>query len=111
MSSDTRTTSPPRSWADSSVRNSANCPPRTCPLRLSRSQRSCQSIRRRRTRLGQGPAQGTERIGHFVKFGWAKEIKAIAVMPPSSWRPAKARGVLPDTYSRKDMVSLLSMTL
>jgi homoserine kinase len=58
-----------------------------------------------------GPSWGTDPpkaplgIGHYIKYGWAKEIKAIAVMPRFELATAKARGVLPDTYSRKDMVS------
>lgn len=58
-----------------------------------------------------GPQWGTDPpkaplgIGHYIKYGWAKEIKAIAVMPRFELATAKARGVLPDTYSRKDMVS------
>lgn len=54
---------------------------------------------------GQDPPKAPDGIGHYVKFGWAKEIKAIAVMPRFELATAKARGVLPETYSRKDMVS------
>ncbi|WVF69067.1 homoserine kinase [Kwoniella sp. CBS 6097] len=43
-------------------------------------------------------------IGHYVRFGWAKEIKAIAVSPRFELATAKARGVLPESYSRKDMI-------
>jgi homoserine kinase len=53
---------------------------------------------------GQDPPKAPSGIGHFVRFGWAKEIKAIAVMPRFELATAKARGVLPETYSRKDMV-------
>jgi homoserine kinase len=43
-------------------------------------------------------------IGHYKKFKWAKEIKAIAIIPQFEVSTAKARGVLPETYSRKDLV-------
>lgn len=53
---------------------------------------------------GTDPPKAPVGIGHYIKYGWAKEIKAIAVMPRFELATAKARGVLPDTYSRKDMV-------
>jgi homoserine kinase len=49
-------------------------------------------------------------IGHFVRFGWAKEIKAIAIVPRFELSTAKARGVLPEAYTRKDMVRLRDAT-
>ena len=54
---------------------------------------------------GVDPPKAPVGIGHYIKYGWAKEIKAIAVMPRFELATAKARGVLPDTYSRQDMVS------
>jgi homoserine kinase len=54
---------------------------------------------------GRDPPRAPKDIGHYVRFGWAKEIKAIAVMPRFELATAKARGVLPETYSRKDLVS------
>lgn len=39
-----------------------------------------------------------------MKFPWAKEIKAIAIIPQFEVSTAKARGVLPTTYSRADVV-------
>lgn len=57
---------------------------------------------------GVDPPKAPVGIGHYIKYGWAKEIKAIAVMPRFELATAKARGVLPDTYSRKDMVSTVS---
>lgn len=54
---------------------------------------------------GQNPPRAPRDIGHYVRFGWAKEIKAIAVMPRFELATAKARGVLPEQYSRKDLVS------
>lgn len=56
---------------------------------------------------GTDPPKAPVGIGHYIKYGWAKEIKAIAVMPRFELATAKARGVLPDTYSRKDMVCCL----
>lgn len=53
---------------------------------------------------GKEPPVAPNGIGHYVKFGWAKEIKAIAVMPRFELATAKSRNVLPDTYSRKDVV-------
>ena len=43
-------------------------------------------------------------IGHFRRFGWAREIKAVAVIPNFEVSTAKAREVLPETYKRQDMV-------
>lgn len=53
---------------------------------------------------GQDPPLPPHGIGHYVRFGWAKEIKAVAVMPQFELATAKARGVLPDSYTRKDVV-------
>lgn len=44
-------------------------------------------------------------IGHYIKFGWAKEIKAIAIIPQFEVSTAMARSVLPKVYSREDLVS------
>ena len=46
-------------------------------------------------------------IGHFRRFRWSPDIKAIAIIPDFEVSTAKAREVLPQTYSRKDMVSSL----
>ncbi|KAL0950616.1 hypothetical protein HGRIS_007407 [Hohenbuehelia grisea] len=43
-------------------------------------------------------------IGHYIRFGWSKEIKAIAIIPQFELSTAKAREVLPTEYSRKDLV-------
>ena len=59
---------------------------------------------------GQDPPKPPRGIGHYVRFGWAPEIKAVAVMPKFELATAKARGVLPETYSRKDLVSDISLT-
>ena len=44
-------------------------------------------------------------IGHFVRFGWSKVIKALAIIPRFELSTAKARQVLPLQYTRKDLVS------
>lgn len=43
-------------------------------------------------------------IGHYIRFGWAPEIKAVAIIPRFELSTAKARQVLPLLYSRKDLV-------
>ncbi|KGO36273.1 Homoserine kinase [Penicillium expansum] len=43
-------------------------------------------------------------IGHYRKFNWAPEIKAIAIIPDFVVPTANARNVLPETYSRADVV-------
>ncbi|CAG8469697.1 13004_t:CDS:2 [Ambispora leptoticha] len=43
-------------------------------------------------------------IGHYIRLGWAKEIKAITIMPKFEVATATARSVLPNTYQRKDVV-------
>lgn len=47
-------------------------------------------------------------IGHYVRFGWAKEIRAVAIIPRFELSTATAREVLPKSYSRKDVVRTLS---
>lgn len=42
-------------------------------------------------------------IGHFKRFRWAREIKALAIIPAFEVSTAKARGALPDRYSRSDV--------
>ncbi|BFZ54177.1 Trihydroxynaphthalene reductase [Savitreella phatthalungensis] len=53
---------------------------------------------------GLEPPQPPKGIGHYIRFGWAKELKAIAIIPQFEVSTAKARGVLPETYSKKDLV-------
>ncbi|KAH0608975.1 uncharacterized protein H6S33_001203 [Morchella sextelata] len=43
-------------------------------------------------------------IGHYIKFGWAREIKAIAIIPQFEVSTATARSVLPVNYSRADLI-------
>ena len=43
-------------------------------------------------------------IGHFRRFKWASEIKAVAIIPDFEVPTSEARQVLPKMYSRQDMV-------
>ncbi|KAF2119615.1 phosphoribosylformylglycinamidine cyclo-ligase-like protein [Lophiotrema nucula] len=53
---------------------------------------------------GLQPPQPPHNIGHFKKFRWAPEIKCICIIPDFEVSTAKARAVLPETYSRKDTI-------
>lgn len=53
---------------------------------------------------GLKPPEPPLNIGHFKRFRWATEIKAITVIPDFEVSTAKAREVLPTSYSRSDMV-------
>ncbi|KAL7274714.1 Trihydroxynaphthalene reductase [Rhizina undulata] len=53
---------------------------------------------------GLRPPEPPVGIGHYIKFGWAKEIKAIAIIPQFEVSTATARSVLPKMYSAKDMI-------
>lgn len=54
---------------------------------------------------GERPPEPPHGIGHHIKFPWAKEIKAIAIIPNFEVPTAKARAVLPAQYPRQDVVS------
>lgn len=56
---------------------------------------------------GLKPPEPPYGIGHYKKFKWAAEIKAITIIPQFKVSTAKAREVLPMMYSRKDMVGTL----
>lgn len=58
---------------------------------------------------GLDPPQPPFGIGHYVRFGWSKSIKAVAIIPRFELSTAKARGVLPLEYSRKDLVCLCTI--
>lgn len=45
-------------------------------------------------------------IGHYRKFAWAPEIKAIAIIPDFVVPTHTARDVLPTNYTRADVVSI-----
>jgi homoserine kinase len=53
---------------------------------------------------GRDPPLPPVGIGHYVRFGWAKEIRAVAIIPRFELSTATAREVLPQSYSRKDVV-------
>ena len=53
---------------------------------------------------GKEPPMPPQGIGHFVKFGWSPSIRALAIIPRFELSTAKAREVLPQMYSRKDLV-------
>ncbi|ORY08058.1 phosphoribosylformylglycinamidine cyclo-ligase-like protein [Clohesyomyces aquaticus] len=53
---------------------------------------------------GLRPPEPPHDIGHFKKFKWAPEIKCICIIPDFEVSTAKAREVLPTTFSRKDAI-------
>ncbi|KAK0481606.1 ribosomal protein S5 domain 2-type protein [Armillaria novae-zelandiae] len=53
---------------------------------------------------GLNPPAPPSGIGHFVRFGWSETIKAVAIVPRFELSTAKAREVLPTSYTRKDLV-------
>ena len=53
---------------------------------------------------GLRPPEAPVGIGHYIKFRWAPEVKAIAIIPDFEVKTAEARGVLPETYSRSHVV-------
>ena len=55
---------------------------------------------------GLRPPEPPRGIGHYQKLPWAPEIKCIAIIPDFEVKTADARGVLPETYSRSDVVCL-----
>ena len=50
-------------------------------------------------------------IGHYMRYRWAPEIKAVAVIPDFEVKTADARGVLPPQYIRADIVGFLLILL
>ncbi|KAI1296386.1 hypothetical protein EDD11_007352 [Mortierella claussenii] len=50
------------------------------------------------------PPTPTTDIGHYIQLGWAKEIKAIAIIPDFEVATEDARVVLPDMYERADVI-------
>ncbi|KAI5831214.1 homoserine kinase [Schizophyllum commune Tattone D] len=53
---------------------------------------------------GRDPPVPPNGIGHYIRFGWSKSIKAVAIIPRFELSTAKAREALPLEYSRKDLV-------
>lgn len=58
---------------------------------------------------GKKPPEPPVGIGHYKRFHWAKEIKAIAIIPDFEVPTANARDVLPKTYTRADVVSFVDL--
>ncbi|PKS07735.1 hypothetical protein jhhlp_006343 [Lomentospora prolificans] len=52
---------------------------------------------------GKSPPEPPFGIGHRINFPWAKEIKAIAIIPDFVVATHDARSVLPKDYSRADV--------
>lgn len=53
---------------------------------------------------GLRPPEPPLNIGHYEKFQLAKELKCLAIIPDFEVETAKARGVLPEKYTRQDVV-------
>jgi homoserine kinase len=53
---------------------------------------------------GLQPPEPPLNIGHYTKFDWSPAIKCICIIPQFEVSTAKARAVLPETYSRKDAI-------
>lgn len=61
---------------------------------------------------GAKPPSPPNGIGHHIKFPWASQIKAVAIIPEFEVPTAKAREVLPAQYPRPDVVRfVLSLSL
>ncbi|KAH7149246.1 GHMP kinase [Dactylonectria estremocensis] len=52
---------------------------------------------------GKTPPDPPHGIGHHIKFPWAKEIKAVAIIPDFQVPTHRAREVLPEKYPRVDV--------
>jgi homoserine kinase len=53
---------------------------------------------------GLNPPVPPSGIGHYIRFPWSESIKAVAIIPRFELSTAKAREVLPQQYSRQDLV-------
>lgn len=60
---------------------------------------------------GKDPPRPPVGIGHCIRFGWAKEIKCVVIVPRFELSTAKARGALKESYSLKDCVSCFILYL
>lgn len=54
------------------------------------------------------PPQPPVCVGRHVRYGFGKAIGVLVVVPKFEVETAKARGALPDSYSRADVVNLQS---
>ena len=50
------------------------------------------------------PPQPPKNVGRHVRYGFSKEIGVVVVVPKFEVETAKARGALPDSYPRQDVV-------
>ena len=53
---------------------------------------------------GLNPPKPPIGIGHYIRFGWSESIRAVTIIPRFELSTASARQVLPQYYSRKDLV-------
>ena len=53
---------------------------------------------------GQNPPSPPHNIGHYIRFGWSPEIRVIAIIPDFQVSTAKARSVLPTSYTKQDLI-------
>ncbi|SNX87036.1 probable THR1 - homoserine kinase [Melanopsichium pennsylvanicum] len=53
---------------------------------------------------GPSPNSPPNNIGHYIRFGWSCQIKVIAIIPDFQVSTAKARSVLPNHYTKKDLI-------
>jgi homoserine kinase len=53
---------------------------------------------------GLRPPEPPKDIGHHIKYKWSPDIKCICIIPQFEVSTAKAREVLPDSYTRKDII-------
>ncbi|KAF2677329.1 phosphoribosylformylglycinamidine cyclo-ligase-like protein [Lentithecium fluviatile CBS 122367] len=53
---------------------------------------------------GLRPPEPPKDIGHYTKYRWSPEIKCICIIPQFEVSTAKARAVLPESYTRKDII-------
>lgn len=51
------------------------------------------------------PPQPPRNVGRHVRYGFSKDIGVVVVVPKFEVETAKARGALPDSYPRQDVVS------
>ncbi|GAA6063703.1 hypothetical protein JCM10212_004430 [Sporobolomyces blumeae] len=50
------------------------------------------------------PPQPPKNVGRHVRYGFSKDIGVVVVVPKFEVETAKARGALPDSYARSDVV-------
>lgn len=57
------------------------------------------------------PPQPPVNVGRHVRYGFSKDIGVVVVVPKFEVETAKARGALPDSYPRQDVVRILRPSL